>query len=155
MVGLSVILENQKSGRNINIISKKSPQVISKTSMLINTSSSSSKVSFVQSELNYGAPAFLEQCFLCKQKLLPAKDIYMYKGDRGFCSVECRCRQILMDEEEILKKANCSLAAMKPPPSSASSSSAPATVKLVETMLVEKELPRTQKQGFFLSFVLY
>ncbi|KAG4157312.1 hypothetical protein ERO13_D02G055400v2 [Gossypium hirsutum] len=124
MVGLSVILENQKSGRNINIISKKSPQVISKTSMLINTSSSSSKVSFVQSELNYVAPAFLEQCFLCKQKLLPAKDIYMYKGDRGFCSVECRCRQILMDEEEILKKANCSLAAMKPPPSSASSSSA-------------------------------
>ncbi|TYG78543.1 FCS-Like Zinc finger 15 [Gossypium raimondii] len=123
MVGLSVILENQKSGRNINIISKKSPQVISKTSMLINTSSSS-KVSFVQSELNYGAPAFLEQCFLCKQKLLPAKDIYMYKGDKGFCSVECRCRQILMDEEEILKKANCSLAAMKPPPSSASSSSA-------------------------------
>ncbi|KAH1096531.1 hypothetical protein J1N35_013452 [Gossypium stocksii] len=124
MVGLSVILENQKSGSNINIISKKSPQVISKTSMLINTSSSSSKVSFVKSELNYGVPAFLEQCFLCKQKLLPAKDIYMYKGDRGFCSVECRCRQILMDEEEILKKANCSLAAMKPPPSSASSSSA-------------------------------
>ncbi|MBA0681597.1 hypothetical protein Goari_023391 [Gossypium aridum] len=123
MVGLSVILENQKSGSNINIISKKSPQVISKTSMLINTTSSS-KVSFVKSELNYGAPAFLEQCFLCKQKLLPAKDIYMYKGDRGFCSVECRCRQILMDEEEILKKANCSLAAMKPPPSSASSSSA-------------------------------
>ncbi|KAK5840710.1 hypothetical protein E1A91_A02G057300v1 [Gossypium mustelinum] len=124
MVGLSVILENQKSGSNSNIISKKSPQVISKTSMLINTTTTTSKVSFVKSELNYGVPAFLEQCYLCKQKLLPAKDIYMYKGDKGFCSVECRCRQILMDEEEILKKANCSLAAMKPPSSSASSSSA-------------------------------
>ncbi|KAB2092788.1 hypothetical protein ES319_A02G054000v1 [Gossypium barbadense] len=124
MVGLSVILENQKSGNNSNIISKKSPQVISKTSMLINTTTTTSKVSFVKSELNYGVPAFLEQCYLCKQKLLPAKDIYMYKGDKGFCSVECRCRQILMDEEEILKKANCSLAAMKPPSSSASSSSA-------------------------------
>ncbi|KAG8499597.1 hypothetical protein CXB51_006206 [Gossypium anomalum] len=125
MVGLSIILENQKSGSNSNIISKKSPQVISKTSMLINTTTTTtSKVSFVESELNYGVPAFLEQCYLCKQKLLPAKDIYMYKGDRGFCSVECRCRQILMDEEEILKKANCSLAAMKPSSSSASSSSA-------------------------------
>ncbi|KAG4210464.1 hypothetical protein ERO13_A02G050300v2 [Gossypium hirsutum] len=124
MVGLSVILENQKSGNNSNIISKKSPQVISKTSMLINTTTTTSKVSFVKSELNYRVPAFLEQCYLCKQKLLPAKDIYMYKGDKGFCSVECRCRQILMDEEEILKKANCSLAAMKPPSSSASSSSA-------------------------------
>ncbi|KAK8365518.1 hypothetical protein V6Z12_A02G060100 [Gossypium hirsutum] len=94
--------------------------------MLINTTTTTttSKVSFVKSELNYGVPAFLEQCYLCKQKLLPAEDIYMYKGDKGFCSVECRCRQILMDEEEILKKANCSLAAMKPPSSSASSSSA-------------------------------
>ncbi|KAK8623884.1 hypothetical protein V6N13_065246 [Hibiscus sabdariffa] len=78
------------------------------------------KVSFINSQLNYAAPAFLQQCFLCKQKLLPAQDIYMYQGDRGFCSVECRCRQILMDEEEILKKANSSSAPMKPSSSSSS-----------------------------------
>ncbi|KAL2530582.1 hypothetical protein Fot_23183 [Forsythia ovata] len=52
--------------------------------------------------VNYG---FLDHCFLCKQKLLPGKDIYMYKGDKGFCSVECRCRQISIDEEESAKAA--------------------------------------------------
>ncbi|XVE65592.1 hypothetical protein DITRI_Ditri08aG0012600 [Diplodiscus trichospermus] len=126
MVGLSVVLENQKSG-NSNIISKKTSQVFSKTAMFINTKSTSSSFLLLprsNSQLNYPVPAFLEQCFLCKQKLLPGKDIYMYKGDRAFCSVECRCRQIFLDEEEILKKDNCcSLEAMKP---SASSSSAAA-----------------------------
>ncbi|XWS14104.1 hypothetical protein CRYUN_Cryun36dG0094400 [Craigia yunnanensis] len=134
MVGLSVVLENQKSG-SCNIINKKTPQVLSKTTMLINrnSSSNSSKVSSssscfllsprVNSQLNYPVPAFLEQCFLCKQKLLPGKDIYMYKGDKAFCSVECRCRQIFMDEEESLKKDNCSLVAMKPSTSSSASSS--------------------------------
>ncbi|XP_022761228.1 uncharacterized protein LOC111307474 [Durio zibethinus] len=131
MVGLSVVLENQKSDNN-NINSKKTPQVISKTSMAIN--SNSSKVSSLSSscflfshttnsQLNYPVTAFLEQCFLCKQKLLPGKDIYMYKGDRAFCSVECRCKQIFMDEEETLKKENCSLAAMKPPSTASASSS--------------------------------
>ncbi|KAK6254474.1 Zf-FLZ domain - like 7 [Theobroma cacao] len=124
MVGLSVVLENQKSGSNI----------ISKKTMLINRNSSSSGSKAcssscvllsarTNSQLNYPVPAFLEQCYLCKQKLLPGKDIYMYKGDSAFCSVECRCRQIFMDEEETLKKENCSLAAMKPSASSASSPS--------------------------------
>nr|GME05505.1 Zf-FLZ domain containing protein [Ipomoea batatas] len=44
------------------------------------------------------------------------------RGDRGFCSVECRCRQIGMDEEgqaaatkaPSSKRDQCSLAAMKP-----------------------------------------
>ncbi|CAK9168288.1 unnamed protein product [Ilex paraguariensis] len=76
---------------------------------------------------NFPATSFLDHCFLCKQKLLPGKDIYMYKGDKAFCSVECRCRQMFMDEEETFKtknkRENCSLAAMKPPPTSSSSSS--------------------------------
>ncbi|CAI9779748.1 unnamed protein product [Fraxinus pennsylvanica] len=76
---------------------------------------------------------FLDHCFLCKQKLLPDKDIYMYKGDIAFCSVECRWRQIFMDEEETVKKNrrdNCSLDAIKlrlPSSSSSSSSSSSAT----------------------------
>ena len=45
------------------------------------------------------------------------------RGDRAFCSVECRCRQIFMDEEESILKDNCSLAAIKPTSSSSSSSS--------------------------------
>ncbi|KAE8730930.1 Multidrug and toxin extrusion protein 1 [Hibiscus syriacus] len=111
MVGLSVVLENQNSSSNI--ISQKNPQVISKTSMLI-TTATSGKVSFINPPSNYAVPPFLQQCFLCKQNLLPAQDIYVPVRDRGFCSVECRCRQILMDEEETLKKPNCSFAAMKP-----------------------------------------
>jgi len=41
---------------------------------------------------------FLSACYLCKQQLNHGKDIYMYRGDKAFCSVECRYQQILMDE---------------------------------------------------------
>lgn len=50
------------------------------------------------------------------------------RGDRAFCSVECRCRQIFMDEEETVRRDNCSLAAMKPTSaSSCPSSSSPSS----------------------------
>ncbi|KAJ9181892.1 hypothetical protein P3X46_005938 [Hevea brasiliensis] len=115
MVGLSIVLEAQKGGVN-----EKTPQLISKAIVMINKPSPSS--SSFSSHSSFPVLNFLEHCFLCGQKLLPGKDIYMYKGDIAFCSVECRCRQIFMDEEETLRKGNCSLAAMKP--TSASSSSA-------------------------------
>ncbi|MBA0858309.1 hypothetical protein Goshw_024128 [Gossypium schwendimanii] len=112
MVGLSVVLENQWINDNDMIINEKSPQVINKATMFCSSSSSP-------------LPAFLGQCFLCKRRLLPGKDIYMYKGDKGFCSVECRCKQIFMDEEESLKKDKyCSLDAIVKPSSTSSSSSA-------------------------------
>ncbi|KAL9251468.1 FCS-Like Zinc finger 14-like protein [Drosera capensis] len=40
---------------------------------------------------------FLSSCFLCR-KGLHGKDIFMYRGEKAFCSVECRERQIAMDE---------------------------------------------------------
>ncbi|KAK9287747.1 hypothetical protein L1049_016187 [Liquidambar formosana] len=46
-------------------------------------------------------------------------------GDRAFCSVDCRCKHIFMDEEENFKRENCSFAAMKPTSSSSTSSSSP------------------------------
>ncbi|XP_075504587.1 FCS-Like Zinc finger 17-like [Primulina tabacum] len=122
MVGLSVILENFKE-----ISTKKSPQVIVKGSAIKPPSNPSSPSilsplsGFSPWTKNTSTSGFLEYCFLCKQKLSPSKDLYMYKGDRAFCSVECRCRQIFMDEEESDEKAggtkeyNCSLAAMKGP----------------------------------------
>ncbi|KAF8011154.1 hypothetical protein BT93_J1697 [Corymbia citriodora subsp. variegata] len=132
MVGLSVVLEGRNSG-STSVQNKKSPQVVNKAtmSMVLNgaappspspTSSSSLSRRSSQPFSVFPAPAFLDQCFLCKNKLLPGKDIYMYKGDRAFCSVECRCRQIFMDEEETLSKDNCSMAAIKPTSSSSSSS---------------------------------
>lgn len=41
---------------------------------------------------------YLKYCHLCIKPLNLDKEIYMYKGDLGFCSVECRERQIYMDE---------------------------------------------------------
>ncbi|KAG6435460.1 hypothetical protein SASPL_100334 [Salvia splendens] len=84
MVGLSVILETY---RDLSV--KRSPQILSKGVMIIKPNSSP-------------ASGFLDNCFLCRRKLLPGNDIFMYKGDRAFCSVECRYRQIFMDEEESL-----------------------------------------------------
>ncbi|KAK8709836.1 hypothetical protein V6N13_060838 [Hibiscus sabdariffa] len=111
MVGLSVVLEAQTS-------EKSTPQqVIDKTTMLTNTKAS-------HLDFPVPVPDFLQHCFLCRQELLPGKDIYMYKGDRGFCSEECRCRQIFMDEEESLKKDDCcSFANVKSSSTSSSSSS--------------------------------
>ncbi|KAK6913751.1 Zf-FLZ domain [Dillenia turbinata] len=116
----SIILEGQKS---ISNGSEKTTQVINKATM-IKTSPPISPSSKNSSHL-LPPITFLDQCFLCKQRLLPGKDIYMYKGDRAFCSVECRCRQIFMDEEESVKRdqGNCSLAAIKVKTSSSSSSS--------------------------------
>ncbi|XP_065859491.1 FCS-Like Zinc finger 15 [Euphorbia lathyris] len=118
MVGLSIVLE----ARNCSSFEKeKTPQVINKATLMMITKPPSSPTSFPSSPTTFRLPTFLEHCFLCRHKLSPGKDIYMYKGDRAFCSVECRCRQIFMDEEEILMKDNCSLAAIKPTSGSSAS----------------------------------
>ncbi|KAL8236491.1 hypothetical protein R6Q59_017572 [Mikania micrantha] len=48
---------------------------------------------------------FLNSCHLCNKKL-HGEDIYMYRGEKAFCSPECRSRQIAMDERP--KKYCCS-----------------------------------------------
>ncbi|KAL8481484.1 hypothetical protein ACS0TY_027841 [Phlomoides rotata] len=130
MVGLSVILENCK-----DLCESGGHQIISKGSMIKSSSPSPtsprSPSVFSRSEnlANFSSVCgFLEICFLCKQKLLPGKDIYMYKGDKAFCSVECRYKQIYMDEEESSGKSgctmeyNCSMAATSSPSSTSSPS---------------------------------
>ncbi|KAH7846729.1 hypothetical protein Vadar_017425 [Vaccinium darrowii] len=52
---------------------------------------------------------FLNSCFLCNCRLNPSCDIYMYKGDRAFCSEECRTQQINQDK----RKAKRSLTSKK------------------------------------------
>lgn len=59
---------------------------------------------------DFYAPDFLSACYLCRRQLSHGKDIYMYRGDRAFCSVECRYQQIVSDEK---KKEHCASAAMK------------------------------------------
>ncbi|BFG35374.1 hypothetical protein CerSpe_216480 [Prunus speciosa] len=41
---------------------------------------------------------FLRTCGLCKRHLASGRDIYMYRGDTAFCSLECREQQIKQDE---------------------------------------------------------
>ncbi|KAG5034586.1 hypothetical protein JHK87_009496 [Glycine soja] len=45
-------------------------------------------------------PDFLRVCFLCKRRLVPARDIFMYKGDSAFCSSECREQLMKQDERK-------------------------------------------------------
>ncbi|KAJ7287900.1 hypothetical protein O6H91_Y316500 [Diphasiastrum complanatum] len=47
---------------------------------------------------NFVAMDFMKACFLCKRKLRQGLDIYMYRGDRAFCSPDCRHHQIVLDE---------------------------------------------------------
>ncbi|XP_010446541.1 PREDICTED: uncharacterized protein LOC104729302 isoform X2 [Camelina sativa] len=48
--------------------------------------------------------SFLGNCGLCKRRLAPGRDIYMYKGD-AFCSVECREQQMEHDEGKTRNRA--------------------------------------------------
>ncbi|XP_024398942.1 uncharacterized protein [Physcomitrium patens] len=52
---------------------------------------------------------FLDMCSFCKRHLPEDKDIFMYRGDKAFCSVECRSQQMNMDE----RSKNCSSSALK------------------------------------------
>ncbi|KAF8377276.1 hypothetical protein HHK36_030651 [Tetracentron sinense] len=48
---------------------------------------------------------FLRACGLCNRRLAPGRDIYMYRGEVAFCSLECRQQQMTQDE----RKEKCSL----------------------------------------------
>ncbi|KAI8561690.1 hypothetical protein RHMOL_Rhmol04G0360000 [Rhododendron molle] len=121
MVGLSIVLEPHRVTNN----KKYNTQVITKATVTIKPSPSPPP------SMPLPATGFLDRCFLCCQRLLPGKDIYMYKGDRAFCSVECRCRQIFMDEEEtnisLHKNDSCSFSAVKSPKHPSSSSPSPSS----------------------------
>ncbi|KAL5227404.1 hypothetical protein ABZP36_015669 [Zizania latifolia] len=41
---------------------------------------------------------FLSSCFTCKKKL-EGNDIYIYRGEKAFCSAICRDQEILIEEE--------------------------------------------------------
>ncbi|XP_018436631.1 FCS-Like Zinc finger 3 [Raphanus sativus] len=47
---------------------------------------------------SYEEPHFLESCSLCRKHLPRNSDIFMYRGDKAFCSNECREEQIESDE---------------------------------------------------------
>ncbi|CAN8265546.1 unnamed protein product [Cochlearia groenlandica] len=107
MVGLSIVLETTNNTRNHSdgLLSPKSHHVVNKVAVAVTTVASSA-VSELRRGGCYSDSGFLEHCFLCRKKLLQGKDIYMYKGDGAFCSVECRSKQMFMDEEESLRRSD-------------------------------------------------
>ncbi|KAL1215473.1 Protein INCREASED RESISTANCE TO MYZUS PERSICAE 1 [Cardamine amara subsp. amara] len=44
---------------------------------------------------------FLRTCSLCNRSLCHRRDIYMYRGNNAFCSLECREKQIKLDERKL------------------------------------------------------
>ncbi|KAH0645345.1 hypothetical protein KY284_033229 [Solanum tuberosum] len=56
---------------------------------------------------------FLRFCSSCKKRL-DGKDIYMYRGEKAFCSLDCRSEAILIDEEMEKKVNNHSESTVKP-----------------------------------------
>ncbi|WOL03126.1 protein MARD1-like isoform X1 [Canna indica] len=48
--------------------------------------------------LGCAANDFLSSCYGCKKKLGPGEDVYMYRGEKAFCSHECRYQEMLFDE---------------------------------------------------------
>ncbi|XP_042493586.1 FCS-Like Zinc finger 6 [Macadamia integrifolia] len=65
---------------------------------------------------------FLKTCSLCKRRLVPGRDIYMYRGDTAFCSLECRQKQMNKDET---KEEKCAVASKKDAPNTGGSESSP------------------------------
>ncbi|XP_020590836.1 protein MARD1-like [Phalaenopsis equestris] len=43
---------------------------------------------------------FLSFCHACRKSLAQGKDIFMYRGERAFCSHECRQKEMISDAEE-------------------------------------------------------
>ncbi|CAH8391465.1 unnamed protein product [Eruca vesicaria subsp. sativa] len=57
----------------------------------------------VETELDSMFPLdnFLSVCNFCNKKLEVGEDIYMYRGEKAFCSAECRAEEMAIDEEDI------------------------------------------------------
>ncbi|KAI3783062.1 hypothetical protein L2E82_13124 [Cichorium intybus] len=41
--------------------------------------------------------SFLSSCYTCKKNLEEDSDIFMYRGEKRFCSEECRCQEMILD----------------------------------------------------------
>ncbi|CAO2150008.1 unnamed protein product [Urochloa humidicola] len=64
------------------------------------SSSSRALTPMLMPEIATAASSFLQRCFLCRRELADGRDIFIYRGDRAFCSEECRCRHILVDDDD-------------------------------------------------------
>lgn len=54
--------------------------------------------SFINHSLSYPSDNFLSFCYNCKKNLGQGEDIYIYRGDKAFCSSDCRYKQMILEE---------------------------------------------------------
>ncbi|KAI3983647.1 hypothetical protein MKX01_042483 [Papaver californicum] len=91
----SIFSEESKNNNNNITVGKPPTFKLSEEGSFETSSSSSSKMPSIFSQQS---STFLKACGLCRKKLSPQMNIYMYKGDQSFCSDDCRCRKILIEE---------------------------------------------------------
>ncbi|KAL3507891.1 hypothetical protein ACH5RR_033273 [Cinchona calisaya] len=53
---------------------------------------------FINRSLSYPSENFLSFCYNCKKNLGQGKDIYMFRGEKAFCSSECRDKEMMLEE---------------------------------------------------------
>lgn len=53
----------------------------------------------VDQSSSYTCESFLSFCYNCKKNLDQGNDIYMYRGEKAFCSSECRDKEIMAEED--------------------------------------------------------
>lgn len=82
---------------------------------------------------------FLSSCNLCGCSLGEGQDVFMYSGDRAFCSMECRYQQIVTDE----RKERC------PPPAIRSGASMVFQHSSVTAMATH--LPNMMNKPYFIN----
>ncbi|KAL6637172.1 hypothetical protein ACP70R_024744 [Stipagrostis hirtigluma subsp. patula] len=49
-------------------------------------------------KMDNGASGFLSYCHACNKQLAHGSDTFIYRGDKAFCSSECRYQEMLFDE---------------------------------------------------------
>ncbi|XP_074307228.1 uncharacterized protein LOC141642347 [Silene latifolia] len=100
MAGLRLVLTLEGHEKGVSSKSNNNTIINKATTILMNNVMMMNKPQATAIATATTAENFLDCCFLCRRELLLGKDVYMYKGDRGFCSTECRSKQILMDDEK-------------------------------------------------------
>ncbi|PPD80894.1 hypothetical protein GOBAR_DD22190 [Gossypium barbadense] len=60
-----------------------------------------------QFKREFWSDGFLTSCHLCKKEL-HGLDIFMYRGEEGFCSADCRDKQIRSDDHKQICALDCS-----------------------------------------------
>ncbi|KAL3505938.1 hypothetical protein ACH5RR_031320 [Cinchona calisaya] len=53
---------------------------------------------FINRSMGYPSDSFLSFCYNCKKNLGQGKDIYMYRGEKAFCSSDCRDKEMMLEE---------------------------------------------------------